>query len=283
MRSLIRNVGLTSFALLSAAPMPSIAQDPAAVVLHACYIPALGVTYRIKEPGLPADCVGKHHVAFSWNQQGPKGDKGDTGERGEQGEPGEPGPGVSAAECPPTSFLTGFTAAGGMICRNASWTVVEPPEPPPPPPFPPSPYDGSYTISPAISKSCQGLAAQVLGSYFGSLSGFTVQRVSETELQITPRLGGLLGGFLALVMSPSLLVPYVDEIAPSIDLNASIPLNQAPFTGTGSLSLQGSLVNATTFSGTVSASVSGSVQTPFGRLDGSCSIAPTNFTATKSS
>ena len=54
-------------------------------VLHACYIPHVGLVYRIKEPGLRSECQ-RRHVEFSWNEKGPKGDQGDPGP------PGPPGP-----------------------------------------------------------------------------------------------------------------------------------------------------------------------------------------------
>ena len=35
-------------------------------VVHACFIPATGTVYRIKEPGLSQACTAKMHVEFSW-------------------------------------------------------------------------------------------------------------------------------------------------------------------------------------------------------------------------
>lgn len=281
MKSIMRRIHLIAL-LPCLTPLPELtAQDPAPVVLHACYIPALGVTYRTRETGLPTDCVSPKHIAFSWNQQGPKGDKGDKGDAGEKGEPGDPGPGIQAQECPSGSFLTGFTAAGGMLCRNASWQLVALPEPPPPPPFPPSPFDGTYVLTPALSRTCSGAVATILGSFIGSLTGFTVERVSETQLRIVPNIGGSLGRFIVSSLQSQFLVPYVNELPGSIDVTASGQVLQEPFTGTGTITLQGSL-SGTTFTGSVSATISGTYQIGTQSLSGSCSVPLTNFTATRS-
>jgi hypothetical protein len=51
-------------------PAPSIptasVATAAPTVLYACYIKSNGSVYRIKEPGLPSDCVSNNHVPFSW-------------------------------------------------------------------------------------------------------------------------------------------------------------------------------------------------------------------------
>ncbi len=47
-------------------------------LLHACYIPRIGLVYRIKEPGLRSECR-RRHVEFSWNEKGPQGDPGPPG------------------------------------------------------------------------------------------------------------------------------------------------------------------------------------------------------------
>ena len=46
-------------------------------VLHACYIPRIGLVYRIKEPGLRSACR-RRHVEFSWNEKGPQGPPGSS-------------------------------------------------------------------------------------------------------------------------------------------------------------------------------------------------------------
>jgi hypothetical protein len=79
-------------AALAIRPVDARAQAPAdPALLYACYIPGLGVTYRIKEGTLPSACVSPKHVEFSWNQQGPKGDKGDKGDTGDAGGKGDKG------------------------------------------------------------------------------------------------------------------------------------------------------------------------------------------------
>ncbi|MEA2706776.1 MAG: hypothetical protein QOH22_1564, partial [Gemmatimonadaceae bacterium] len=68
--------------LLAIEPAEVSAQTTGDQVLHACYIPLVGVVYRIKAPGLPNACLARSHVEFSWNTQGPKGDRGDAGPAG---------------------------------------------------------------------------------------------------------------------------------------------------------------------------------------------------------
>jgi hypothetical protein len=73
--------------LKKADPLPAEQQtagaENTAEILYACYNPS-GSVYRIKAPGLPDECHGKH-VEFSWNEQGPQGLTGDKGEKGELG------------------------------------------------------------------------------------------------------------------------------------------------------------------------------------------------------
>src|SRR3954469_13793485 len=76
-------------------PVPAIAQTTGDQVLYACYIPLVGVVYRIKEPGLPVACLGRNHVEFHWNAQGP---------RGERGEAGTPGNLLLAGQSCPTGY-----------------------------------------------------------------------------------------------------------------------------------------------------------------------------------
>jgi len=81
--------GLIAVALLSA-PSTVQAQE---VVLTACYVPDVGVVYRIKATGLPDVCTETTHVEFSWNMEGPAGPagpQGPPGPAGPQGPQGEP-------------------------------------------------------------------------------------------------------------------------------------------------------------------------------------------------
>jgi hypothetical protein len=278
MNTIMRRLPVALTAALCVLPlMPAATQTPATVLMHACYIPALGVTYRIREAGLPSDCVGRTHVAFSWNQQGPKGDKGDRGDQGVPGDPGETGAGVQAGECPTNSFLTGYTAAGGMICRSSSWQIVEPPAPPEPPPFAPSPYDGVYAITPAITRSCTGTIASFLTPLIGNLSALEVTRISETHLQITPRIGGTLGTAVSARLGYELRVPYVEGVPGSIDFSGSMPVKEFPFVGTATFAIQGSFTSATTFTGSVSATITGSALI----YSGTCTVGPGTYTATR--
>jgi hypothetical protein len=81
-------------------------------LIYACYVPASGTVYRIKETDLKETCVSSRHVEFSWNQQGPQGPQGIQGIQGMQGIQGVPGPagqtGATGATGP-----TGPTGATG--------------------------------------------------------------------------------------------------------------------------------------------------------------------------
>jgi hypothetical protein len=53
---------------------------------------------------------------------GPPGPKGDKGDKGDTGPTGPPGPGVDLAgqTCPAGAFVTGFNAAGNIVCSNVT-------------------------------------------------------------------------------------------------------------------------------------------------------------------
>jgi hypothetical protein len=53
-------------ALLPSAVEGQSAPQPGAKIFHACYVPASGTVYRIKEPGSPQSCNSTQHVEFSW-------------------------------------------------------------------------------------------------------------------------------------------------------------------------------------------------------------------------
>ena len=56
-----------------------------ATILTACYVPDVGVVYRIKETGLPGACTETTHVEFTWNVEGPAGPQGAPGPQGAAG------------------------------------------------------------------------------------------------------------------------------------------------------------------------------------------------------
>ena len=45
---------------------------------YACYQQSAGIVYRIREPGLPTECLGKH-IMFSWSDNGTAGERGPAG------------------------------------------------------------------------------------------------------------------------------------------------------------------------------------------------------------
>lgn len=83
-RSRLATLAAPALALLAAPLSPVAAQQKAAptataaalttpAVLHACYVPATGTVYRIREPGLRQECAGpangpQQHVEFSWTE-----------------------------------------------------------------------------------------------------------------------------------------------------------------------------------------------------------------------
>lgn len=75
----------------------SVEAEAAPQILWACYVPASGTTYRIREAGLKGDCSSYQHVRFSWNaagiqgETGPRGPIGPTGEQGTTGATGSTG------------------------------------------------------------------------------------------------------------------------------------------------------------------------------------------------
>lgn len=95
LRSVCSAIGFVCVATLLS-PTDSKAQS-AQPLIYACYVPATGTVYRIKEPGLPQACQGpaggpNRHVEFSWNQIGPIGPVGPQGPQGIQGPSGPMGP-----------------------------------------------------------------------------------------------------------------------------------------------------------------------------------------------
>ena len=68
-------------------------------VVHACYIPSVGVIYRIKAAGLPSACLAKTHVEFEWNV---KGDPGNLA--------------LAGQSCAAGAFISGFSATGTLVC-----------------------------------------------------------------------------------------------------------------------------------------------------------------------
>ena len=96
-------------------------------VLHACYIPHVGLVYRIKEPGLRSECQ-RRHVEFSWNEKGPKGDQGDPGP------PGPPSGGgltktVFAGTCVPNGAVIApaLPANDGAVISDPAISLADPP------------------------------------------------------------------------------------------------------------------------------------------------------------
>ena len=62
-------IGLIAVTLASASSIGQMEE----VVFTACYVPDVGVMYRIKAESLPEACTEDTHMEFSWNMEGPAG------------------------------------------------------------------------------------------------------------------------------------------------------------------------------------------------------------------
>lgn len=205
-------------------------------VYSACYIPMLGVVYRIKAPGLPTACLSKTHVEFSWNQVGPKGD------RGEKGDPGVAGNLALAGQACPTGFLvSGFSSTGQIVCKNLAGQG--PSDPPPT-----IAYEGFWTLSPAPSTKCGPFDVVTF-----TISSASTRLGSSGILTFTVR-GNFDGGIFGNT-------PF--------DASIDLTLNQTTniFSGTGTFATPGQASFAATVNGefrsstsfTASVDISGSI------------------------
>ena len=112
---------LTALVLVVLTAAPAGAQ----VAMRACYVPDLGLVYRIGETGLPTACQDPTHVEFSWNEQGPEGPAGAdgaVGSAGAQGATGATGPTGAAGVFDFELIQTTFTGLTGDVVRLADCT-----------------------------------------------------------------------------------------------------------------------------------------------------------------
>jgi len=116
---------------LAAIPQGLQAQE---VVLTACYVPNVGVVYRIKADGLPEACTEETHVEFSWNMEGPAGPEGVGGPEGPEGPAGPEGPSgiapvVFAGACTDDAFShpNGSGLTRGLVINDARFMISDPP------------------------------------------------------------------------------------------------------------------------------------------------------------
>jgi hypothetical protein len=229
---------LASFAVLAlAVPGKASAQATATPeVYSACYIPLLGVVYRIKAPSLPTACLSKTHVEFSWNQVGPKGD------RGEKGDPGVAGNLALAGQGCPTGFLvSGFSSTGQVVCKNlAGQGPADPP--------PPISYEGFWTLSPAPSTKCGPFDVVTF-----TVSSASTRLGSSGILTFTVR-GNFDGGIFGNT-------PFEAAIDLSLDQTTNIFSGNGTFTSPGQASfaatVNGQFRSSTSF--TASVDISGSI------------------------
>jgi hypothetical protein len=218
-------------------PVPAIAQTTGDQVLYACYIPLVGVVYRIKEPGLPVACLGRNHVEFHWNAQGP---------RGERGEAGTPGNLLLAGQsCPTGYFVSGFNQFGGLDCRNSSGEAV------PPTPVPPTsnPLEGLWGLTAILTMRC----TSTLGTAMFSVVSMRTELSASGHLLATLYGPISFPGFftetgIATLDMGSVPSPLVFPFATSGSGNTAAP---SPLVGSVAYSFSGSFASATQFSGTV--------------------------------
>lgn len=206
----------------------------------ACYIPLVGVVYRIKEQGLPTACVSKSHVEFNWNQAGPKGDQ---GERGEQGPPGNLA--LAGQGCPTGFFVSSFSSTGSVVCRNLQGEG--PSDPPPPPPPGGHALDGNWTLSPRLTMNCGLFDAVTI-----TVSGTSTQVTAPGVIRFNVRGSGN-NGFFELPFD----VP-LDETDNSFAGTATAQTEGGTFTTT----FHGQFTTTSSF--TASVQMGGRAAIPFG-------------------
>jgi hypothetical protein len=253
---------------LAAVPMARAQSDPSPKVLSACYVPEVGLVYRIGEPGLPDHCLGPKHVQFSWNAEGPKGEKGD------QGDPGPPGTASLAGHvCPAGTFVIGFDSSGGLLC-----SVIDEANPPPT-----NPFEGMWTFDPAVVMECPGTP---IGAVNLNVSGLTTRLVSADQMVVTLDYGV---DFLPGEVLPpiSFSVPFDPQLQ---TFSGSGPFTIAPypmsiggsFSGEGSLSIDAHVVSPTLIEGTFRASLTLSFHTILGSTTVHCTDVDVTVQATRS-
>jgi hypothetical protein len=62
--------GAVAALALPALAAPSLQAQGAPATFSVCYVPVVGALYRIKAPGLPAECLDPSHVEFAWTDAG---------------------------------------------------------------------------------------------------------------------------------------------------------------------------------------------------------------------
>jgi len=229
--------------LLASAPTRTSAQGTGDQVYHACYIPLVGVVYRIKAPGLPTACLSRYHVEFQWNAQGPKGDRGETGAPGPAGNLA-----LAGQTCPASYFVTGFSSIGGLVCRNAAGEEVSTTPPPPPA----NALDGIWGINPALSLTCT--------STYGNVS----VKVNAVRTQVTPanQLSVTLFGELRALGITSIQNFVTIDFGP-VPSTLTFPISgsgtgsmlaQPPLSGTVNYAFSGVFASASALSGSIDVS-----------------------------
>jgi hypothetical protein len=262
-------LGVAALVFLSA-PTAASAQTTGDV-LHACYIPLIGVVYRIKAPGLPVQCLSKYHVEFQWNAQGPKGDRGETGAAGNLG--------LAGQKCPTGYFLTGFTASGALTCNNVNGEEV------PPAPIPPvtSALEGLWTFASPLSLRCNTQPLGVNVSY--TASGMTTSISSAGHLFAT-----LFGSVSTSLGTSQGDLGIVDMGIPPTPLTFPLSISgsgafdpRPPLGGSVSYTFSGAFTSANSLSTSLSVSANGLVISlvGIGIVDLACTPVSANITATK--
>jgi hypothetical protein len=232
---------------LAVEPVKVAAQTTDDPILYACYIPMVGVVYRVKAPGLPTGCLSRNHVEFHWNAQGIKGDRGDSGPAGNLA--------LAGQSCPVGSFVTGFNSQGGLVCNNSGGGGDVPPPPTS------SAIDGVWSFSPAVSMVCTDAILN---------GGFTISSMRVTASS---------GRFLAEIFGVASFNGFSDQRTfATVDLGAvpstlTFPFDvsgsrsqslPSPFTGTINFAFNGAFTSSTSANGTLDMSVTGKITLSIG-------------------
>jgi hypothetical protein len=251
--------------LLTLNPAHGSAQTTDGQVIYACYIPLVGVVYRIKAPGLPTACLFRTHVEFHWNAQGAKGDRGDPGPAGNLA--------LAGQSCPQGSFVTGFSSQGGLVCSNSGGGEGPPT---------PSAIEGVWTFSPAVSMVCTNAPFS---------GGFTINsmRVTTSSGRLSAEISGLASfeGFsqqrtFATVDLGAVPSTLTFPLAVSGTRSESLP---SPFTGSINFAFNGAFTNSTSANGSLDMSVSGKITLATGgvplSVDLNCAPVSASITAAR--
>ena len=193
-------------------------------VIHACYIPLVGVVYRIKAAGLPIACLSKTHVEFQWNVTGPQGPAGNLG--------------LAGQTCSPGSFVAGFSSTGTLVCAQPQGGASDV-----------NPLLGLWPIPPDQHATCVSPPFSF---------PFDMRVASAVPGQIVLNFNGTLGG-MPIVVAASAALPNPLAFPFLVSAQGSIPVQASGVVGTINWTVDGQFNSATNFIGIISTKVDATV------------------------